>query len=80
MNGDIGDKWLTINEVAAVTRRSRQWVYDRIHDGTFEANGLGARHWKTYVSRSVRVWLEAQVDDHEKRLRHYYDQLEEVLV
>lgn len=72
------NEYLTINEVAAVTRRSRQWVYDRIEDGTFGVTAVGS---KTYVTTEfVRKWLDAECRSLEETLRHYYDQLEEVLV
>lgn len=70
-------EFLSISEVAAITLRSRQWVYDRIRDSTFE---VGSREGPWCVTReSVVRWLDREIGAHEVRLRHYYDQLEEVL-
>lgn len=70
--------YLTIPEVAAATLRSRQWVYDRIADGTLSVERHGSR---TYVTReSLRQWLDDESRALASRLEHYYDQLEEVLV
>lgn len=72
------NEYLTINEVAAITKRSRQWVYAQVETGAFEVMPSVT---KTYISTiSVRRWLEEQCVSLEDNLRHYYDQLEETLV
>lgn len=54
--GQNMDEWLTVEEVAAMVRKSVKTVYKWIDEGRLQATKLGGRDW-----RIRRSWLDAML-------------------
>ena len=66
-------RWITINEAAACTCLSRQWVHKRIADGTFKSEKRGGR--VAVDGNTVQKWMVAQMDEMQERWKFYYHHL-----
>ena len=51
--------WISVNEAARITTHSRQWVHNRIADGTFKVERKGRR--VDVDGDSVQVWMEDEM-------------------
>ena len=69
---EYGD-FMTIAEVMAATRRSRQWIYSRIADGTFRVRRSGRSVW--IQSIDVATWMSAVMMELEETFRHYEEHI-----
>lgn len=61
--------WMSVNEVARRTGRTRQWVHQRIQAGVFESERKGRRI--DVEGTSVYTWMLQEL----KRLRERADHL-----
>ena len=65
--------WMTVKEVAFRTGHSRQWVHQRLHDGTFRHERKGRRI--DVHGGSVHLWMLSQVASVTLRLQHLNNNL-----
>lgn len=62
------DDWMTVNEVAQRTGRTRQWVHHRLQDGTFRHERAGRRI--DVEGGSVYVWMLSDMAKLLQRIEH----------
>lgn len=60
--------WMSVNEVARRTGRSRQWVHHRIHDGTLSSERKGRRIDVEGIS--VYTWMLTELTRLRERADH----------
>jgi excisionase family DNA binding protein len=66
-------RWITVNEAARATQHSRQWVHNRIKDGTFKAERKGRR--VDVNGDSVQAWMVAEMQRIKDLWKFYYHHL-----
>ena len=66
-------RWITVNEAARATQHSRQWVHNRIKDGTFQTETKGRR--VDVNGDSVQAWMVAEMQRSKALGTFYYTQL-----
>lgn len=64
---------MSVNETARITAHSRQWVHNRIADGTFSAERKG-RHVDV-DGNSVQDWMVGEMDEFTRKWKWYYHNL-----
>jgi hypothetical protein len=65
--------WMSVNEVARRTGHTRQWVHQKIHDGTFESERKGRRIDVEGVS--VYTWMLKELTRLRDRADHLSDHM-----
>ncbi len=66
-------RWITVREAARITAHSRQWVHNRIKDGTLKAERKGRR--VDVDGDSVQAWMLMQMRDLKELFKFYYHNL-----
>lgn len=65
--------WMSVNEVARRTGRTRQWVHHRIQDGTLTCERKGRRI--DIEGSTVTFWMLGEVGRLEKLIAHLNDNM-----
>lgn len=73
MSGHHEHDWMSVNEVARRTGRTRQWVHHRIHDGTFESERKGRRIDVQGIT--VYRWMILELSHLRERAYHLDDNM-----
>ena len=66
-------KWISVNETAVCTQHSRQWVHQRIADGTFSAERKG-RHVDV-DGNTVQDWMVDEMERIVDQWKFFYHNL-----
>jgi predicted DNA-binding transcriptional regulator AlpA len=68
-------RWMTVREVASCCQHSKQWVHNRIKDGTFKAETKGRR--VDVDGSTVQNWMVQQMEAWKQGWKHYAQHLPE---